>query len=246
MNPKTLIIDERKTDVKQLQSQLNELSQKLDVVDTAFGIEDGYEKICLHSPDLIFLDTNYSNGTAFDLLKKFEKIEFKIIFTTSCDEYAFRAFKYNALDFLMKPIRTKPLENAVHKARLAIRKKYKINLKPKTKGYFLKNRKLAIKESKSINYIDIDDIVHLRADGNYTNIILNTGQNLISSKVLKHYDELLSEFGFLRVHRSNMINLNYVKEFRHKYGGSIVLKNNEEINIAPDKKKVFFNSLGMI
>ena len=153
------------------------------------------------------------------------------------------------MDYLLKPLKRKVLDKAIARVYQTLSFRNKKNKKPAYSidiNGLIRNKKLAIKESKSINYIDIDEIVHLKADGNYTNIFLQNGQNLISSKVLKHYDELLSDFGFLRVHRSNMINLNYVKEFRHKYGGSIVLKNDEVIGIAPDKKKMFFNRLGMV
>ena len=185
-------------------------------------------------PDLVFLDTNFENNTGFDLLKKFQNIDFQIILTADSDDYAMEAYKVHAIDYLLKPIHQKALELALQRVHdfmdYSLEQEKNIKLQENLSNWSM-TKKLAVKESKSINYIDIENIVHLKADGNYTNIVLKDGKNLISSKVLKHYDQLLSNYGFLRVHRSNMINLNYVKEFRHKYGGSIVLKNNEVIGI---------------
>lgn len=249
MKIKTILIDEERTALNCLKSQLKNYAQNVDVVDTALGIEDGYEKIIFSKPDLIFLDTAFQNGTGFDLLKKFDTINFKVVFTTSNDQYALDAFRVNALDYLLKPVDESDLNVTISKVCHSMEHKGdfdKINQLAKAYfNYSIKNKKLAIKESKSINYIDIEEIAHLKADGNYTNIVLKSGRSLVSSKVLKHYDALLSDYGFLRVHRSNMINLNYVKEFRHRYGGSIVLENDDEISIAPDKKKLFFDRLGM-
>ncbi len=249
MKIKTILIDEERTALNCLKSQLKNYAQNVDVVDTALGIEDGYEKIVFSKPDLIFLDTAFQNGTGFDLLKKFDTINFKVVFTTSNDKYALDAFRVNALDYLLKPVDESDLTVTISKVCHSLEHEDdfdKINQLAKAYfNYSIKNKKLAIKESKSINYIDIEEIAHLKADGNYTNIVLKSGRSLVSSKVLKHYDALLSDYGFLRVHRSNMINLNFVKEFRHRYGGSIVLENDDEISIAPDKKKIFFDRLGM-
>ncbi len=250
MKIKTILIDEEKTALDCLKTQLQNYAQNVDVVDTALSIEDGYEKIMFSKPDLIFLDARFQNGTGFDLLNKFDKIKFKVVFTTANDQYALDAFRVNALDYLLKPVNENDLNITISKVCKSIENEdgfEKINRLAKAYfNYSIKHKKLAIKESKSINYILIEDIAHLKADGNYTNIILKSGRSLVSSKVLKHYDALLSDYGFLRVHRSNMINLNYVKEFRHRYGGSIILENDDEISIAPDKKKVFFSRLGMI
>ncbi len=250
MKIKTVLIDEERAAMNGLQMQLKDVSENVDIIGTACGIEDGYHMIIEFKPDLIFLDTKFTNGTGFDLLRKFEKINFKVVFTTTNEKDVIEVSKMDAVDYLLKPIDCRALNLAVSKVKKSFKdeNRYK-QMNSMVRSYFnksLKKRKLAIKESKSINYIDIDDIMHLKADGNYTNIVLRTGKNYVSSKVLKHYDNLLSEYGFLRVHRSNMVNLNYVKEFKHRYGGSIVLQNDDEISIAPDKKKIFFDRLGMI
>lgn len=247
---KTLIIDHEKNAMQGLASQLKSYSNELDVVDTAHCVNEGYEKIQTINPDLVFMDAEFTDGSGFDLLQKCRKHSFQVIITSDDANDAFNAFRADAIDYLLKPINRKALKKAINKARWALmhgfdQETMHLELQEKN-GIALRKQKLAIKEAKAINYIDIEDIIHLKADGNYTQITLQSGKSYVSSKVLKHYAALLEAFGFMRIHRSSVINLNFVKEYRHKYGGCIILDNDEQFNISPDRKKTFFNRLGMI
>jgi two-component system LytT family response regulator len=247
---KTLIIDHEQNAMQGLASQLKRYASELDVVDTANCVNEGYEKIQTINPDLVFMDAEFRDGSGFDLLQKCRNNSFRVIITSDDANDAFNAFRADAIDYLLKPINRNALKKAIDQARWALMHGFDeetmhLELQPKN-GTVLKKQKLAIKEAKAINYLDIDDIVYMKADGNYTQITLNTGRSYISSKVLKHYAGLLDDFGFMRIHRSSVINLNYVKEYRHKYGGCIILQNDEHFNISPDRKKAFFNRLGMI
>jgi two-component system LytT family response regulator len=180
------------------------------------------------------------DGTGFDLLAQFETLKFKIIFITAYEEYAIKAFKFSALDYLLKPVNPQELIESIEKARRIIdfetlELKYKAflanyNSQAKT------DKKLVLKTAESIHVIEVKDIVRLEADGSYTNIYVNDNRKIMVSKNLKEYEELLAEYNFFRAHHSHLVNLSYMQSFEKRDGGTIIMKDKSAIPVASRRK----------
>ena len=217
-------------------------NNELEVVGEAADIASGFELINLSNPDLVLLDINLTDGTGFDLLKRFERIDFKLIFITAHEEFAIKAIKYSALDYVMKPIRAGELLKAVDKARDAIDKD-ETELKLQT---FLSNldklRKIVLKTSESIHVIEVKNIIRCEADINYTHFHLENGQRLLVSKTLKEYAEMLVPSGFFRTHQSHLVNLEHVLRFDKGEGGHLVMDDDSIIPVSTRNREALFKA----
>lgn len=236
-----LIIDDEMNARNAIKSMLDFYCKDVIVVGEAEDVKSGLLSIHKHKPDLVFLDIKMSDGTGIDLLRKLQNIPFKVIFITAHDHYAIQAFKFSAIDYLLKPIDPKEFVEAVRKAKeLSHKNDFKIkldsfrsNLNPD-----LKNRKkIVLKTSKSIHLIKIEDIIRCEADKCYTEFFMQNGKRVIVSKVLKEFDELLSPYGFIRPHQSHLVNLNYIESYQKNDGGYILMSNKASIPVSSRKKE---------
>lgn len=238
---KAIIIDDVKKIRESVKDLLDNNCPQVIIVAEAENITDAFTKITLHQPDLLFLDIEMPDGTGFELLQKFKQIHFKIIFITAYEEYAIKAFKHSAIDYLLKPVDKDELIEAVQKANTAIRKE---NMELKLQALFShldkKNsdaQKIVLKTSDSIYSVAINDIIHCESEKNYTTFYLNDGQKIVVSTTLKEYEELLSPSGFFRVHQSHLINLHYFDRYLKSEGGTVVLKNKAIVPVSSRKKE---------
>lgn len=192
------------------------------------------------NPDLVLLDINLPDGTSFDLLEQLKNINFKIIFITAFEEFAIQAIKLSAIDYLVKPIDPIELIAAIKKARDAVdlsNNNLKLSaLLSNIKGLANKPKKIILKTAENIYLIDVADIIRCESDGAYTRFYLNDGKKIMISKVIKDYEEMLHDYGFLRVHKSHIINLNFIDRFE-KTDGLIVLKDQSSIPVSVRKKE---------
>lgn len=192
------------------------------------------------NPDLVLLDINLPDGTSFDLLEQLKNINFKIIFITAFEEFAIQAIKLSAIDYLVKPIDPMELIAAIKKARDAVdlsNNNLKLSaLLSNIKGLANKSKKIILKTAENIYLIDVADIIRCESDGAYTRFYLNDGKKIMISKVIKDYEEMLHDYGFLRVHKSHIINLNFIDRFE-KTDGLIVLKDQSSIPVSVRKKE---------
>lgn len=192
------------------------------------------------NPDLVLLDINLPDGTSFDLLEQLKNINFKIIFITAFEEFAIQAIKLSAIDYLVKPIDPIELIAAIKKARDAVdlsNNNLKLSaLLSNIKGLANKSKKIILKTAENIYLIDVADIIRCESDGAYTRFYLNDGKKIMISKVIKDYEEMLHDYGFLRVHKSHIINLNFIDRFE-KTDGLIVLKDQSSIPVSVRKKE---------
>jgi two-component system LytT family response regulator len=197
----------------------------------------------------VFLDIQMPDGTGFDLLKKFEKINFKVIFVTAHQEYAIEAFKYSALDYLLKPLSPSNLISAIKKVEESFNSE-ELNLKLKT---LLSNitepaktkRKIVLKTMERIYSVDLNDVIRFESDGGYTKVYLLDGKRIMVSRTMKEFDDLLTDVGFLRVHNSHLINMNYLFCFE-KTEGHIVMKDDSIVPVSNRKKEQLLELLNMI
>lgn len=241
-----VIVDDEAAVRNTIKSLISENFADINILATAETIEKGYEAILNYNPDLLFLDIELPDGTGFDLLKKFTRITFKIIFVTGHQEYALDAIKVSALDYVMKPIDTDELCRAVEKAREIISQQEQ-QLKLQALSDNLQSRKILkriiLHTSDHLQLVSVSDIVRAEADSNYTSFILSNGKQILVSRTIKEFESLLSGSGIIRVHQSHLVNLNYIDRFIKKDGGSLLLKNNTRIPVSPNLKKQVLQAL---
>lgn len=213
---------------------------KLIIVGEAESIKSGIEELMRRSPDLVFLDINMGDGTGFDLLNQLPVINFRVIFVTAHESYAIQAFKYSALDYILKPIDPIELMSAVEKASEVLSgDKLPQQLNAFLDHYHKKqdaNRKIVLKTADKISLVALDEIIRCESDKNYTIFYLSAGQRIVVSRTLKDYDELLSEQGFLRIHQSHLINLKHLTGFEKKDGGYVIMSDNSTVSVSFRKK----------
>ena len=234
---KTIIVDDEPDSIQLLQLQLAQHCPDIEisgVYTSSAKALDGIEKL---QPDLLFLDIEMPVMNGFELLEKILHIPFSVIFITAYSQYALKAFRFNAVDYLVKPADGEDLTEAVAKAIKRIRPspvqlseiQKQLRGEPATR--------IAIPgQHGGISFIDLNDIVYSEASNNYTNIVLSNGKRFLISKTLKDVQEVLEEEHFLRVHRQYIVNLNHVKHF-NRNEGILTMDNNDLIPIARNQKE---------
>ena len=237
---KTVVIDDEPKARETIINILGLGPSNVSVVGEAEDVKSGYEVTNRLNPDVVLLDINLPDGTGFDLLKKFDKIPFKIIFITAHEEYAVRAFKFSALDYILKPVTAGDLFLAIEKANEAIQKEdTEIKL-----SAFLSNlnkiKKIVLKTAESIHIINIREIIRCEADINYTTFHLLNGEKLLVSRPLKEYSEMLEPMGFYRTHQSHLVNLDHILRYDKMDGGHLVLIDESIVPVSIRKKDELF------
>ena len=214
MSLKAIIVEDEKNAMNLLKNKINELEISVDVIGSAPSIREAKELIEKKEFDILFLDIELREGNGFDLIESLEKVNFEIIFTTAYNQFAIDAFKVNALDYLLKPIDTEELNQAVHRAQKRIESKSE-NIYDRLSDMINSRNspsKLALKERGKITFVDVDEILYLKADGVYTEIITKKNKH-VSSNNLGYFEGMLNSDYFSRVHRSYIINIKEVKEY---------------------------------
>jgi two-component system LytT family response regulator len=237
---RTIVIDDEDKARETIVNMLSMYCKDVEVVAEAHDVQSGYDTIRKHAPELVLLDIKMPDGTGFDLLRKFLNFDFQVIFITAYEEFAIRAFKFSALDYLLKPIDPDELVGAVQKAQAKLKSD---NLTVKIQTLFenidhLSNRekKIVLKTSSNVHVVNLYEIIRCQSDKNYTHFYTTDGEKIVVSKTLKEYDELLRTYGFFRVHQSHLINLTFVKRFEKSDGGYLVMKDNSKVPVSFRKK----------
>lgn len=204
----------------------------------ASGVEHGIQLITDFHPDLVFLDIEMGDGTGFDMLTRLHVPSFSLVFVTAHDHYAIKAFKFSALDYILKPVDPQEIMKALVKAEteIADHKMKKIQTLMHN-GAGKGVEKIALSDSANIHLIDLADIIVCQAVGNYTQFFLANNREIVISKTLKHYDELLSDQNFFRVHQSYLINLVHLSRFDKREGGEVVMKDGRVVPVAVRKRE---------
>ena len=236
---RVLIIDDEEHMRDTLGKLLTRHCPEVKILGTAADVKGGISLIQELKPDIVLLDIQMKDGTGFDLLASFPVIDFKIIFITAFDKYALQAFKFSAIDYIMKPVNPQLLVEAIARAGHLIQEHFNLQLQAletHLKPFSNQNKKVIVKTTECIHLLELSNIVCCESDNSYTTIHTTTGENIMVSKTLKEYDELFSGFGFHRVHKSHLINLKYIKRFDRQDGGYIVLSNDLKIPVASRKR----------
>ncbi len=226
-------------------SSIIEKNTSIDIIGNSDSIQEASEKIKLLKPNFIILDVFLTDGNAFEFLSLFDTIDFKIIFTTSFAKYAINAFKFSALDYLLKPYAEEDLKFALDKVLANIQQQdYQLQLSTLLQNFSNKEqpKKLVLKNADEINIVKITDILYAQSDNNYTTFTLKKGKEILVSKPLKSFDNKLSPFGFLRIHQSFLINLTYITSF-NKRNEEVVLDQTYSIPVAQSKKRLLIDQI---
>jgi two-component system LytT family response regulator len=233
---KVIIIDDEPDSVKLLQLQLAEHCPQVKVVGSYTSTVKALNGIETLHPDLLFLDIEMPVMNGFEMLEKVLHANFSLVFVTAYNQFALRAFRFNALDFLVKPIDTNELIEAVAKAEkcVAPTSSQLSMLQKQLQGAPV--TKIAIPGHNGVSFIDLKEIVFVEASNNYSKLVLSDGRNFLISKTLKDVQEVLEEEHFLRVHRQYIINLNHVKQF-NRNEGLLTMINGEHIPVARNQKE---------
>ncbi|PWK29222.1 LytTR family two component transcriptional regulator [Arcicella aurantiaca] len=242
-----IIIDDESHARESLSTMLSLNCPDIQILGTASSASEGFQMITKHNPDLIFLDIEMPNGTGFDLLTRFVKPTFKVVFVTGFDQYALNAIKFSALDYLLKPINANELKEAVEKAKLQMTTQNGIgdlkNLLSTLQNPRSRKNKLAIPTQQGLEMIEIQEIIHCEAANGYTIIHLQEGKPLMSSRDLKTYQELLEDYDFYRIHDSHLIAHFHVQKVLNEDGGVAVMSNDSKLPIARRRKSDFMDWL---
>ena len=238
---KAVIIDDEQPAREVIANFLTEYCPDVEVVAKASSVSTGYNAIRRTSPDLVFLDIQMPDGKGFDLLNKFESIDFKIIFITAYSEYAIRAFRFSAIDYLLKPVKIDELIDAVDRVRKAGRSGLSAeivsSLMNNLREGSAKQSTLIIPNIKGFDVLRVPDIIMCQADGYCTNFHIAGQRKVVSSKNLKHFSELLIDQNFLRVHHSYLVNLDHVTGYTRQ--GEILLSEGLKAYLGDSYKNEF-------
>lgn len=247
---KTLIIDDEKGCRDSLLHLLQSFTQ-IEIIGVASSIKEAEKLIIELQPQLLFLDIEMPGGNGFELLEKFNPINFDIIFTTAFDQYAIKAIKYSALDYLLKPIDLKELKEAINRFTT---KKHDHNLLNNQFKTLLNNinekssqQKIAVPDGEGINFIKIKNIIRFQSEGSYTYMYtLDHKKPVLISKPMGEYQEMLTNEKFIRIHRSHLINLQHVIKYVKSDGGYVIMSDGTKVEVARRKKAEFTEALSKI
>lgn len=236
MNLRAIVVEDEETSREIIKNYLAKYCPKVEVLGEAANVDEALELINTHELDLVFLDVEMPYGNAFDLLDKVGDRTFETVFVTAYDHYAIDALNAHASYYLLKPIDIDKLIDAVHYVSEIKEQENRLQntiLKPKQT---IVAGKITIPLQNGFEVLQVEDILYCQADDNYTNIFLKDKKKLVS-KTLKYFEDMLTENGFARVHKSYLVNVNAITEYKKGKGGSVVLENGKEIMVSPSKKK---------
>ena len=244
----SIIIDDELKSRESLKILLDDFCENVEVMATCQNVAEGIEAISKYKPDVVFLDIQMQRETGFDLLTKIKPVFFEVVFTTAHSEYAIKAFKFSAIDYLLKPIDIEELKKALYKVEKKVNgnisdrlEQLIQNLKPNGSN---QNFKLALPTSDGLIFVKIEDIVYCEASSNYTLIYTNDGKKHVISRTLKEYEDLLADHNFFRIHNSHLINLGSVKKYVRGDGGYVIMNNDVSLDVSKRKKEAFLSRLG--
>ena len=245
---RTILVDDEPRGLNTLKKLLQEYCSELKVVAECANADSAKEKIELLEPQLVFLDISLPDKSGFDLLAELEKINFEIIFVTAHNQYTLQAFHYSAVDYLVKPIDEDLLVGAVKRAVKRVHVS-SINNSISTLLHNISQpgspgeMKLCIPSIKGFQVVELKNVLFCEASGSYTNFHFTNQPLICSARPIYEYEEMLADSGFIRIHKSYMVNLLHIKEYIRGEGGMVILSNAREIEVSRRKKDLFISRM---
>jgi len=240
-----VLVDDEIDSVKILERLLKEYCPEVVIVGVADGVESGIKVMQETRPDIVFLDIEMKQGNAFDLLNRLMPFNFQVIFVTAFDNYAIKAFKYSALDYLLKPVDIDDMKNAVEKAKARMNGNVFYNqmklLLHNIENYQISQQKIAIPTIDGMTFISIREIMRCEAETGYTYIHVDSGSKILATKTIKEYEEMLPSTLFYRIHNSHIINLEKIKKYQKGRGGHVVMDDGSCLEVAIRRREEFLS-----
>jgi len=238
---KSVIVEDESASRETLRNYINKYCPDVEILGEADSVKTGLIAIKKYNPDMVFLDVEMPYGNAFDLLDQVEERNFEVIFVTAYDNYAVKALNFSASYYILKPIDIDELINAVDK----IKKLKETGEHSLRTNILIENIRIENKQLQKIvlplidgfEVVQVKDIIHLQAEDNFTLFHLVDGSKHLICRTLKFYDEMLSDLDFLRIHKSHVINLQYVKRYKKGKGGQVIMSNDKAIDVSVNRKK---------
>ena len=245
---KALIVDDELIARENLKILLERHTPGVSVKALASSVQEALAEAEKHKPDIVFLDIEMPHENGFTFLEKVPEINFDVVFVTAYDHYAVKAFKFSAVDYLLKPVDLDELKSAVD--RIAKKRKANINnvkvlMENKSQQVF-NNKKIVLSLSDQFLFVELKDIVRLEAEDYYTWFYFTNRDRVLISRNLGEYEELLAEHDFFRVHKSHLINLNHITKVMKGDGGTIVMSDNSQLPISKVKKNEFMKKISIV
>ena len=239
-----LLIDDDSNLRNGMKSLLARYAPEIRIIGEADSVETGVALLLQNPPQVVFLDIHLGDGSGFDLLEAVNqrgKLNSQIVFITAHEQYAIKAFRFSALDFLLKPVDPEELQKVIEKLKQVIDKNDSVahidllleNIRKKVDNF----KRIALSNSDGIHLFEVSDIIRCESEDNYTKFYIKNSKPILISKTLKEYEELLTEHGFERIHQSHLINLAYLKSYIKKDGGYVIMADNANLPISQRKKE---------
>lgn len=241
---RAVIVDDEQEGRNTLNNMLGSFCKQIEIVGTAENVSKGVAIVRKTKPDLIFLDIQMPDGTGFDMLEQVNDINFRVIFVTAYDQYALKAIKFSALDYLLKPVEPQQLIDAVLKVKdsdsdFGMISKQISTLFRNKNGF----ERITLPTFEGIRFIVLKDIIRCEADNNYTNFFLSSGEKVLVTRTLKEYDEALSGLDFIRVHQSHLVNSKYIDRYIKGEGGSVIMTDGSHVEVSRRRKEEFLRKM---
>lgn len=246
---KAIIIDDEPDCVKLMALQLKMYCPQVEIIAECTSSADGLKAITANKIDVVFLDIEMPQMNGFQLLEMVGEIDFAVVFVTAYDKFAVKAFKYSAIDYLLKPTDAKDLQAAIQKIerskkmdsrQMEMLKQY---LNPTTKSF---PDKIALPHQEGVVFVELKNIIYCEADDNYTRFFLNNGNKHLVSKTLRDIQEILEERNFLRISRQHLINLDHITKFMKGEGSYVIMTDGTSINVARSQKDRLIERFGWL
>ena len=245
---RSIIIDDEQHCVRALLNDLLKNCPSVEVLDTCNSAKEGMLSIKKNRPDLIFLDVEMPWMNGFEMLELLGDFNSSIIFTTAHDEFAAKAFRISAVDYLLKPIDANDLISAVQKVERKLDEGNSLdhitnllrNIKQETK-----DQKIALPQREGYEFVEVSSILYYQAEGAYTKVLLDNKRSMLISRSLGDVEELLPPDMFQRIHHSSLVNVSFISQFLRTDGGYVVLKNGEKLSVSKGKKDMLMARLGL-
>jgi two-component system, LytTR family, response regulator len=245
---RAIVIDDEQHCLKALCNDLEKHCPNVEVIDTCYSAKEGIMSIKKMNPDLLFLDVEMPWMNGFEMLEILGEVHFSIIFTTAHDEFAARAFRISAIDYLLKPVDANDLKAAVQKVERKLEEgsnlQHITNLLRNIKQPATE-QKIALPQREGYEFIDVSSIVCCEAEGAYTKLIISDRKPMLVSKALGDVEELLPPELFQRIHHSTLVNLSYISQFLRTDGGYVILSTGEKLSVSKAKKEMLMMKLGL-
>ena len=226
-----------------MKSLLTRYAPEIKIIGEADSVKTGAALLLQNAPQVVFLDIHLGDGSGFDLLEEVNKkgkLHSQIVFITAHEQYAIKAFRFSALDFLLKPVDPDELQKVIAKIKTVLDKTSSVahidllleNIRKKVDNF----KRIALSTSDGIHLFEISDIIRCESEDNYTKFFIKNSKPILISKTLKEYEELLTEHGFERIHQSHLINLAYLKSYIKKDGGYVIMADESHLPVSQRKK----------